>query len=187
MGPLLPVGRIKRYISVISAYLLPAVVIWATFGLIVNALPIRSGALAIVAAYCFLYGSAEFIGKTLRSPGRRWQVPQNLVIDTSWRRRLLVWGAILGPGFMTRNPYAGFGASVLVVATAGGITRGVIMAGATGAAHSTARALAMLRDAKRPTAGYLESAIRAAQWKRRDGLALLTLAAMAAVILARTA
>ena len=63
------------------------------------------------------YGPPEVSGRRgLPPPGRGWQVPQTMLIDASPRRRLAVWGALLGPGLLTRNPFAGFGLLPFAVA-----------------------------------------------------------------------
>jgi hypothetical protein len=62
-------------------------------------------------AYCLFHGFAEVADVPgLWVLGTRWQVPQAFVIKRSSRRALLIWGSLLGPGFVTRNPYARFSA-----------------------------------------------------------------------------
>ena len=71
-------------------------------------------------AYGAYFGTVEALGgRGVPPPGSRWQVPQGLVRNASRRRKLVIWGGILGPGFLTRNPYAGFGMLVALAAVAG--------------------------------------------------------------------
>jgi hypothetical protein len=93
----------------------------------------------------------------------------------------VVWGSLLGPGFVTRNPYAGFWLLPLAVAAAGSIGYGVLLAAAIGAAHSTGRAIGLLRDVRDIEGNsYLESALRSMHWRMVDGFALLVAAGAAA-------
>ena len=133
----------------IAAYALPAVAVWAALGLLVTTVRLAGFALAAAAAYGGYYGATEVSGRRgLPPPGRSWQVPQTMLIDAPVRRRVLVWGALLGPGFATRNPYAGFGLLPLAVASMPGTGAGLAVGAAVGLAHGTARAAALLRDVR---------------------------------------
>lgn len=164
-----------------GAYALPAAVVWLVLGLCTSALPLRDPGLVLVAAYSAVYGVTEAAGR-LRpaAPGSGWQVPQPLVAGAPARKRLLVWGSILGPGFLTRNPYAGFAVLPLAVAAAG--SGGLVLAAAIGAAHGTGRALALLRAARTGPAGDpMRLLLRSAYWRALDGLVLLVVAGAAIV------
>lgn len=179
----------------IPAYALPAVVTWAALGACLGALPLARPALAAAALYAACYGIAEAAGRTRpRAPGSRWQVPQTMVAGASRRRRIGVWGSILGPGFLTRNPYAGFGLLPLVVAAGGAlpvlgatapvtgapVASATLLGAAIGLAHGTGRALALLRDA-RPQAqpDPMRLVLTSMYWRRSDGFALLVIAGAA--------
>jgi hypothetical protein len=204
---------------VVVAYALPALLAWTLLGAAVAALqavlPLAGIALGVAIGYAGYYGLTEVTGlRGLPPPGRAWQVPQTMMIGASPRRRILVWGAILGPGFLTRNPYAGFGLLPLVVAVmpaAGGAVT-LAAAAAIGVAHGSARATALLRDvgdlrqarvvaapgaavavattaaavALAPTAmTQLDLLLKTVYWRRWDGVALLAAAVTAAVFAAR--
>ena len=187
---------------------MPAVVIWALLGVLLGALPLAGPALVAAAVYGCYYGAVEVSGRRgLPPPGRRWQVPQTMLLGAPPRRRVLVWGAVLGPGLLTRNPYAGFGVLPLAAAAMGGPAAGLALGAAMGAAHGTARAAALLRDVRElrpmavaaPIAGgpgaiaeagqapvamavptHLDLLLKTVYWRRADGAALLALAAAAA-------
>ncbi len=150
----LPVGRRAVRLSVLAAYVVPAVVAWALLALGLGtagaALPgMRGVVLAAVAGYAGYYGALELSGRRgLPPPGRGWQVPQTMLIEAPPRRRLLVWGALLGPGFATRNPFAGFGLLPLAVVSMPGTAPAVALGAAAGLAHGAARAAALLRDVR---------------------------------------
>jgi len=185
---------------VVFAYAIPAVVSWGLLGLGLGALGLitpvlRGTALAAAAAYGCYYGLVELSGRRgMAPPGRAWQVPQAMLIKVRPRQRVVVWGALLGPGFATRNPFAGFGMLPLAVTAMPGVGAAVVVGAGIGLAHGTARASALLRDARdlsaapaepEPAAGqpptHLEMLLKAMYWRRLDGAALLTVAATGAV------
>jgi hypothetical protein len=154
-----------------------------TLGVLVNLLPLSTIALVVMAGYGVFYGVLEAGGRARPAPpGSRWQVPSEWVRGVSRRRRFVVWGSLLGPGFATRNPYAGFWVLPLAVAAVGNIGYGVVLAAAIGAAHSTGRALGLLRDVKDVDANsYLQSTLRSMYWRTADGFALLAVAGVAVI------
>ncbi len=157
---------------------------WAAIGLVLGlaAHALATAAVLAAAIYGCVYGVTEVCGSPWpAAPGRRWQVPQDLLIGASGIRRVLVWGATLGPGFLTRNPYAGFGVLPLLVAAAGRLPAGVGIAGLVGAAHAAGRAGALLRDTAGPQHQPFALLLRSLRWRVLDGLALLTVAAAAIV------
>lgn len=155
-------------------------------GLLLNAIPLQQAAGVLLVAYSTCYGLVEATGMPRPAPpGSRWQVPQSFVSVGSARRHILVWGAILGPGFATRNPYAGFVMLPLAVAAAGEIRAGVAIAAAVGCAHGTGRAVALLRDVRTVAAAdYAQSVIRSMYSRVVDGYALLVIAGAAGVMCA---
>jgi hypothetical protein len=166
---------------VVPAYALPAAAVWALLGACLGALPLARPALAAAALYALCYGTVEATGSLrLRAPGSRWQVPQTMVAGASRRQRIFVWGSVLGPGFLTRNPYAGFGLLPLVAAAPGGALSAAALGAAIGVAHATGRALALLRDA-RPQAHTdpMRLVLTSMYWRRADGFALLVIAGAA--------
>ncbi len=171
-----------------AAYVIPGAVVWVAVGLAVSALALAVhwlGTAAVIAAavYGCLYGAAEVRGSSWPpAPGRRWQVPQDLLIDTSGTRRVLLWGWILGPGFLTRNPYAGFGILPVLVATMSSIPAGIVVAGLIGVAHAAGRAAALLRDSDRPADEPFALLLRSLRWRALDGLILLAVVGAAAVV-----
>jgi hypothetical protein len=195
-------------LGVIAAYALPAVAVWSALGIAVTAVRLNGFALAAAVVYGGYYGASELSSRRgLPPPGRAWQVPQTMLIDAPVRRRVLVWGALLGPGFATRNPYAGFGLLPLAVASMPGAGAGLAVAAAVGLAHGTARAAALVRDVSdlRPAphpamlaaAGrpggpvteppddvqttHLDVLLKTVYWRRVDGGVLLAAAATALV------
>jgi len=165
-----------------------ATLIWMPIGLALNIYDLRRFSLVLLVIYCVYYGLTESTGLPGRAPpGSSWQVPQSLVAGTSPRRRILIWGGILGPGFFTRNPYAGFWLLPLAISLLDSIHTGVLAAAIIGFAHGSGRALALVRDARATDAvGYLQSVLRSMYWRTFDGIMLLALGGMAAVIFAHS-
>ncbi len=95
--------------------------------------------------------------------------------------RLAVWGTILGPGFLTRNPYAGFGMLMLLTASIGSLPAAILVAAAIGAAHAIGRAFALLRDSATAQHDPFMLLLRSLRWRALDGLALLAIAGAAIV------
>lgn len=168
---------------IIVGYGLPATAVWALVGLVMNILPFSGLALVTLVIYALYYGMIEAADKRgLSPPGTRWQVPQTFVVSRSWWRKMLIWGALLGPGFATRNPYAGFGLLLLAVAVPHNMTAGVLIAAGVGALHGTARGLALIRDARRSAdADYMQVVLRSMHWRMFDGFMLLAIASMTLV------
>ena len=104
-----------------------------------------------------------------------------MLIGSSGARRLVVWGAILGPGFLTRNPYAGFGMLVLLAASIGNLPTAIVIAAAIGASHAAGRAIALLRDSATAQREPFALLLQSLRWRVLDGIALLAVAGAAIV------
>ena len=145
-------------------------------------LPVADAAVVAAAVYGCGYGAAEVFGlRWPGAPGRRWQVPQDLLIGASGPRRLAIWGGILGPGFLTRNPYAGFGMLVLLAAAVGSLPAAIVVAAMIGMAHAAGRAVALLRDSTTAQLEPFALLLRSLRWRVLDGIALLVVAGAAIV------
>lgn len=165
------------------AYAIPAAATWTLLGAILNLMPLQSVAVVASALYCAYYAVAEVTGiPALPAPGRPWQVTDSFVREVPRWRRLITWGALLGPGFATRNPYAGFGFLPLAVASLGSVDAGLAVGAIVGAVHGAARAIALVRDAHHVDAAeYLRSVLHSMYWRTADGLLLAFVAGLAAV------
>ena len=151
-------------------------------GLVLGVLPVADAAVVAAAVYGCGYGAVEVFGlRRPGPPGRRWQVPQDLLIGSSGARRLVVWGTILGPGFLTRNPYAGFGMLVLLAASGGSLASAIVIAAIIGGAHACGRAVALLRDSTTTQLEPFALLLRSLRWRMLDGIALLVVAGAAIV------
>jgi hypothetical protein len=160
--------------------------VWAVLGALLGALHLGRIALLVAAGYAICYGATEVAGRRWpRAPGTSWQVSQAMVLNAPAWRRILIWGSMLGPGFATRNPYAGFWLLPLLVASARGVGPAAVLGAAIGMAHGTGRALALLRDAG-PSAGAdpMATLLTSMRWRVLDGVVLLVIAGAASAALA---
>jgi hypothetical protein len=130
----------------LAAYTAPATATWVAIGMLLQPLSERPRALASLAAlYALRYGLAETLDFPLQPPGLRWQVPARWIKGQPLALRVLTWGALLGPGLVTRNPYAGLWLVPFLV----GLNGHLVVAGLVGAAHGGARALGVLHNHRR--------------------------------------
>ncbi len=86
-------------------------------------------ALVAVLVYAVTYGLAETMRLPLRAPESRWQVPSTWVAGRTSQKRAVVWGVMLGPGVLTRNPYAGMWLVPLLLAVIASPALGAIAGG----------------------------------------------------------
>lgn len=149
-----------------------------------NLMPISGLSLVAIVIYGAFYGAFEAAGRARPpAPGSRWQVPSSWVRSVSPGRRLWVWGTLLGPGFATRNPYAGFAFLVLAVAAVGDLRQGAVIALMIGVAHAAGRAVALLRNVRLITAAdYMNSLVKEIHWRMIDGYALLAIVGVASMV-----
>jgi len=149
MAGALPVGRVAARLGLVMGYFVPAAAAWSLLGLLLNLAPLKIFAVVSITVYSALYGVVEAVGSNwLRTPSTTWQVPSSwLRARGSWHR-VLVWGSMLGPGFATVNPYAGFWLLLLIIASIGNVALGVTSAIAIGGSHAIGRAAALARDVR---------------------------------------
>ena len=183
----------------VSAYLVPAALAWSLVGLALNVLPLSTVSLIIIILYALLYGLPEASGNLARVPGIGWQVPARWVRARKSWQKIMIWGSILGPGFVTVNPYAGFWLLPPIVASAGSTRNGVMLAVAVGTVHGVARALALLHDLKGSETpeetetepgfenvllNYKSALAKASYWRLLDGCLMLIVGSLVTVVIA---
>jgi hypothetical protein len=175
-------GRRVWIAGLALAHAVPAIVVWGALGAALGALGTSRAVKVVAVTYALVYGISETLRFPIRSPSLRWQVPSTWVRHRSSRVRVLVWGAALGPGLLTRNPYAGMWLVPLALALVGDVRTGLACGAAAGAAHGVARAFG-LRSNIRSDRGRTDFALVADQlrWKLVDGLALLVAAGIIAL------
>lgn len=166
------------------AYVLPATVIWALLGPVLQQLNaiIRLGAIMAV-VYALGYGIVETVGLPAWRPTVVWQVPSQWIVGRPVPVQTMIWAMALGPGLVTLNPYAGIWLLPLVVALFHMPAAALGVGAGVGASHAVARALGVLSNQKHlqsrsNTINYLKWQWR---WLFGDGLTLLFGAGMLTV------
>jgi hypothetical protein len=156
---------------------IPAAIVWAILGIVLRPLagvPFLLPLLALV--YALWFGVRETLGLHRRLLGLVWQVPSSWIKGRPAMVRTLIWGTTLGPGLVTKNPYAGMWLLPLLVALNHNLLITVAVSAAVGASHGAARAIGVLRNRKciaMDGSAYLRIFNAQTQWQYIDGLALL--------------
>lgn len=168
------------------AYALPAALIWGAIGLLfgwLGGIPWLLPTLTLV--YALWFGIREALGLPARVPGLAWQVPSKWIDGRPWPAQALTWGITLGPGLVTRNPYAGMWLLPLLLAFQHAILPALLLGVAVGVIHGSARFLGVLRNRHKLDANveYEHLKIMGAQlrWQHIDGLILLFMAGILVV------
>ena len=163
----------------LAAYVLPAAAVWSILGVVLWPVGAILGVVPLVACgYALAFGIAETFGLPLRVPSLAWQVPAQWIKGRSPMGQTAMWGALLGPGLVTRNPYAGMWLLPLLIALNHNLLTAMAIGMAVGAAHGGTRALGVLSNRRHMDASCSHLMILGVQlrWKYRDGLALLLVA-----------
>lgn len=125
-------------------------------------------------AYALGFGVCEALGFPFRTLDLKWQVPAQWLQGRSARAQTLIWGIFLGPGIVTRNPYAGMWLLPLLITLHHNRFVAVSVGVAIGVAHGGARALGVLNNRKNLGTSCTHSVVlKQWRWRLADGLALL--------------
>jgi hypothetical protein len=160
-------------IAYVLAYTLPAGIIWGLLALVVHPLASLSQWWLLAAlVYALIFGLSEALALPLRSPSLTWQVPAQWLRNRPASVQTLIWGITLGPGFVTRNPYAGMWLLPLFLAFNQPLLASVGIGIAIGIAHGGSRSFGILAARSKLDAC---GSIILTQWRWRvtDGLLLL--------------
>lgn len=124
-------------------------------------------------AYTVVYGISETFGLRFKSPESTWQVPSGWVRGTT-TKKTLIWGSLLGPGLITRNPYAGIWLLPFLIA----LNHNILLAVVIGIVHGMARAIGVLKNRKYLDNPYSHLIILGSlfRWRSIDGMVLLLVA-----------
>jgi hypothetical protein len=161
----------------IAAYVFPALVIWGLLAIVLRPLGSIPLLIPLLAwAYALRFGLLETLGLPFRPLGLWWQVPSSWIKGRPVVLQTLTWGTALGPGLVTKNPYAGMWLLPLLLTLNHGLLAAISIGIAVGAVHGGARVLGVLSNRKCidvDTSAYLRILNTEAQWQYMDGLALL--------------
>ncbi len=173
-----------RILLYIAAYAIPAAIVWGIFALAFRLLagsPLLLPFLAL--AYALWFGLNELVEFSRIRLSLAWQVPSHWVKGRSALVQTLIWGTSLGPGLITRNPYAGIWLLPFLIALDRDPAMTFIVGLAVGAVHGGARAIGVLRNRscmRSDVDAYLKIMGAQQRWQYLDGLALLLAAGVLA-------
>lgn len=125
--------------------------------------------------YALGFGLFEVLGLPVRVPSLSWQVPATWVKGKSATTQTIIWGTLLGPGFVTRNPYAGIWLLPLLLGLNQNLLAAIGIGAAVGFTHGGARAFGIIsnRTCVKDLNAHLSVLGRQWYWKYVDGLTLL--------------
>lgn len=171
-------GRTRWAAASLVAYAAAGAAVWATLGLGLGALGANGVVIAAALLYALWHGALETLRLPVHPPGSRWQVPATWVRHRAPLARIGVWGAILGPGVVTRNPFASMWMIPLLLALADTPARGAAAGAVAGAAHGLARAAGVIRNTKLegPEPHLAGLVLAQMRWRLADGIVLLIVA-----------
>jgi hypothetical protein len=166
-----------RILLYIAAYTVPAAIVWGLFAFIFRflaAIPLLLPLLAF--AYALWFGLNELLEFSHIRLSLAWQVPSSWVKHRPAPVQTLIWGTALGPGLITRNPYAGIWLLPFLIVLGRAPAMALIVGLIVGAIHGAARAIGVLRNRscmRGNVDAYLQIMARQQRWQYLDGLALL--------------
>jgi hypothetical protein len=180
-------GRSSWLFLLIVAHAAPAAVVWGVIGLALAAIRRPHDALLIAGLYATIFGASEALSLRLRPPTSTWQVPRHWVgRHRGLRRQAVGWGATLGPGLLTRNPYASIWLVVPLLAASNSPQAGLFTGIAVGVAHGAMRAGGIGHNALKLPGSVHTALAGYFGWRLLDGECLLLLGTYILVALAVT-
>jgi hypothetical protein len=157
----------------VMAYIIPAVVVWGVLAIVVHSLTHLPLIMLLVAwMYALVLGLLEALAISFRPLSLNWQVPAQWLQSRSAFAQTLIWGTALGPGFVTRNPYAGIWLLPVMLTLNQHIFTNLGIGIVIGIAHGGARAIGVLLTRQNlDTCG--SGILKQWRWRVADGLMLL--------------
>lgn len=167
-------GYARSVLFYIVAYVLPAAIVWGILGFVLQPLGKVPWIPLIASVYALGFGVCEVLGFPLWPPDSKWQVPSQWLEEHSAVVQTLIWGLSLGPGLLTRNPYAGMWLLPFLLTLSHDRLTATGVGIAIGIAHGGARALGILNNRKNLGASCTPYVVLTQwRWRLADGLALL--------------
>jgi hypothetical protein len=94
---------------------------------------------------------------------------------------VLVWGALLGPGLVTRNPYGSIWMLVLLLASIEDALAAAVVGAVVGLLQGGARALGVVRMTWVGQPPYLALVLKELRWRVVDGVGLIAIGMLIAL------
>jgi hypothetical protein len=133
-----------------------------------------------ITAYALLFGTFEILRVPVGPPSARWQVPSGWIRGRRPFVRAAIWGSTLGPGIVTRNPYAGMWLVLPLLALLPNPETGAVAGALVGLAHGLGRALGIVANVRTlDSCSHIMMMGATIRWRLIDGfLSLLTAGVM---------
>lgn len=122
--------------------------------------------------YALAFGVPEALALPFRPVSLSWQVPAHWLRGRSALMQTLIWGFTLGPGIVTRNPYAGMWLLPVFLTLNHSLVVDLGIGVAIGFAHGGARAFGVL-STRHNLDACGSSILTQWRWRVADGLLLL--------------
>lgn len=160
------------------AYAIPSVFVWGMLGFAVQLLYSKVLiVLLVTCCYVIGFGICEVLNIPFHQLSFSWQVPHQWLDGLSDSIQTLIWGVCLGPGIMTRNPYAGIWMLPLLLALAPNRITALILGVAIGFTHGCSRSIGVLRNRNRLEDTCIPIIVlEQMRWKFWDGCVMLLVA-----------
>jgi hypothetical protein len=157
---------------IMFSHWVPALLFWTVAGGVVASLP-NSVSRVLLFLYTGVMGLAE-VASPRAAIQVSWQVPSSCVSGPP-ARRAAVSGVTLGPGVMTKNPYAGMWTIPLALAGLSGFAHAALAGAIAGSAHGIARGLGVVGESRHlGEQGRVDSLLESGKtWRTYDGVLLL--------------
>lgn len=153
--------------------MIPAAIVWGVVAIVLYPLTHVSTIILFIAwIYALILGLLEALAIPFRPISLAWQVPAQWLSNRSTRVQILIWGIALGPGLMTRNPYAGIWLLPLLLVLHQSILTNISIGILIGIAHGGARVFGIL-STRRNLSACGSSLLTQWRWRFADGLMLL--------------
>lgn len=158
---------------------IPAFIVWGVASAVLHSVPDSAELRVTIAVSALIAGFLEVAGRYAPIFSSTWQVPSSWVSGKTYWLRCLIWGAFLGPGFVTRNSLAGtwlLVASLIPLTHAFGMPT-FLMGGMIGVGQSSGRVAGITRQILGGRIDHMKGIIRQMRARRIDGLVLVLLGA----------
>lgn len=103
----------------------------------------------VACCYALSFGICETLRIPFRPIGLAWQVPNQWLRGRPAALQTLFWGICLGPGLITRNPYAGIWLLPFLLVLMPNLLIALSLGLAIGVAHGCGRAIGVLRNRRK--------------------------------------
>lgn len=155
-----------------AAFTVPAALAWTVVALLMSWVTPSGAALTAALVFAAAYGITQLTMIPVPVPTLPFGTPSSWLRGRGSRAQAAIWGATLGPGFATRNPYAGMWLAVLALGVIDPVVHASVVGCVAGAGHGFARSVGIALNIRRRATPFEVMAARM-HWRLVDGVALI--------------